>query len=131
MALVTLICSIISASVASINMFISINNSIVDISVVHTYENDGKRAFLRINVENNSDTSVKITNLVVKTDNGIVKTSSGTPLFTPFDGPYVLLSHDTTRYGYQLSINEKPKMLSITFSKRVSLMSHRKVIFLD
>ena len=130
MALVTLTCSIISALVASINMLISINNSIVDVSVIHTYENDGKRAFLRISVENNSDTSVKITNLVVETDNGIVKTSTGTPYFTPFDGPYVLLSHDTIRYGYQLSIKEKPKTLSITFSKRVSLMSRRKIISL-
>lgn len=129
--LLTLLCSIISVSAAVFNMATALKNSVCDVSVTHTYTNDEQRAFLRIAIENNSDNSIKVTNLVVKTDNGVVQTSDGTPYFTPFDRPYVLLSHDTVRYGYKLPIVDKPKEITISFSKRVSFMSHQKTIFLD
>ena len=129
MAQLTLICSIISAFAAVFNMVTALKNSVCDVSITHTYTNDGQRAFLRITIENNSDSSIKITNLVVETDSGIVQTSEGTVYFTPFDRPYVLLSHDTVRYGYKIS--ENPKKITIHFSKRVSFMSRQKTIVLD
>lgn len=131
MTLITLICSIISAFAAVFNMVTALKNSVCDVSIIHTYTKDEQRAFLRITIENNSDNSIKVTNLVVETDNGIVQTSEGTVYFTPFDQPYVLLSHDTVRYGYKLPVSEKPKKITISFSKRVSFMRRQKTIVLD
>ncbi|WP_394267490.1 hypothetical protein [Limosilactobacillus vaginalis] len=131
MALATLICSIISASVAIFNAVITMKNSIIDVATHSTYENDGKRAFLRISVKNNSDTSIKITNLVVETDKGILDTTEGTVNFSPFDGPYALIGHDTIRYAYCVPIHESVKKITLSFSKRISLLSYKKVIFLD
>lgn len=112
-------------------MVTALRNSVCDVSIIHTYTNDEQHAFLRITIENNSDSSIKITNLIVETDNGIVRVSEGTVYFTPFDRPYVLLSHDTVRYGYKLPVNTKPKKITISFSKRVSFMSRQKTIVLD
>lgn len=131
MTLITLICSIISACAAVFNMVTSLKNSVADVSVTHTYENDGKRAFLRIQIKNNSDFSIKVTSLIIKTEKGILHTSNGTVYFSPFDSPYVLLDHESVRYGYQVPVEDLVKEISITFSKRVSTLSHRKIIVLD
>lgn len=129
MAIATLVCSIISALIAVINVTITVWSSILDID--HSISTNGNNKFLRIEITNNGDISTKIKSLVVESSTGVLRTSSDTSMFVPFAHPEILIGHQSVRYGYLVTNNEIIKKISIVFSKRTSLISHKKVIFLD
>lgn len=131
MAIATLVCSIISALIAVINVTITVWSSILDIDINHSISTNGNNKFLRIEITNNGDISTKIKSLVVESSTGVLRTSSDTSMFVPFAHPEILIGHQSVRYGYLATNNEIIKKISIVFSKRTSLISHKKVIFLD
>lgn len=131
MAIATLVCSIISALIAVINVTITVWSSILDIDINHSISTNGNNKFLRIEITNNGDISTKIKSLVVESSTGVLRTSSDTSMFVPFAHPEISIGHQSVRYGYLVTNNEIIKKISIVFSKRTSLISHKKVIFLD
>ena len=131
MAIATLVCSIISALIAVINVTITVWSSILDIDINHSISTNGNNKFLRIEITNNGDISTKIKSLVVESSTGVLRTSSDTSMFVPFAHPEILIGHQSARYGYLVTNNEIIKKISNVFSKRTSLISHKKVIFLD
>lgn len=131
MAIATLVCSIISALIAVINVTITVWSSILDIDINHSISTNGNNKFLRIEITNNGDISTKIKSLVVESSTGVLRTSSDTSMFVPFAHPEILIGYQSVRYGYLVTNNEIIKKISIVFSKRTSLISHKKVIFLD
>ena len=131
MALATLVCSVISAAIAIIDMLSSIINSVIDVHVTYTQGCSNSNKALRITINNNSDNSVKINNVVVMTTQGPLNTQTGTTMFSPFDKPYVLVGHDSYIYGYTFDEQLHVKQITVTFSKRVSLLSHKETIYVS
>ena len=93
MAIATLVCSIISALIAVINVTITVWSSILDIDINHSIRTNGNNKFLRIEITNNGDISTKIKSLVVESSTGVLRTSSDTSMFVPFAHPEILIGH--------------------------------------
>lgn len=97
MAIATLVCSIISALIAVINVTITVWSSILDIDINHSISTNGNNKFLRIEITNNGDISTKIKSLVVESSTGVLRTSSDTSMFVPFAHPEILIGHQSVR----------------------------------